>query len=73
VHPGHLARVACVEPAEKTIDLLTVYWRGISDADKVEAEGKGFLLYLFRNRHFLRIVNGCDLYYIAAYDCLKAQ
>ena len=59
MHPGHLARVAGVEPAEKTIDLVTVHGRGIGDTDKVETEGKGFLLYLFGNRHFLRIPNGC--------------
>jgi hypothetical protein len=38
-----------------------VHGRSIGDTDEVEAEGKGLLLYLFRNRHFLRILNGCNL------------
>jgi hypothetical protein len=37
--------------------------RGVGDTDKVETEGKGLLLYLFCNRHFLRIINGCKQYY----------
>jgi hypothetical protein len=52
VHPGHLARVAGIEPGEKAIDLLAVGGRGVGNTDKVEAEGKGLLLNLFRNRHF---------------------
>lgn len=59
MHPGHLARVAGIEPGEKAIDLLTVHGRGVGDTDEVEAEGKGLLLNLFGSRHFLRIVNRC--------------
>jgi hypothetical protein len=33
--------------------------RGVGNTDKVEAEGKGLLLNLFRNRHFFRIPNEC--------------
>ena len=63
VHPGHFARVAGVEPAEQAVEIVGMQGGGIGDADEVEAEVEGFLLYLFSQAHFFVRKNKAGILY----------